>query len=230
MNKPLSALCIDIETADADTSYVDRAMADWKPPANIKDSAKIDARYLEAVAKIADKAALMDGAPIICVALHHGELTHCFHRLDVETDFLSAAQSDKQMLSELRAYLNEATSAGTELVGHNLLGFDLPKLRLAYLRHSLALPLCLQPPTPQRRQPVFDLMREFRYFSAEHHDERYVSLKTVLDTLGIERPDDIDGADVPKAYREGRHDKILEHARLDVELTMRAYKMMMGQV
>ena len=222
MNKPLSALCLDIETADADTSYVDRAMADWTPPANVKDPEKIEARRLEAMAKLEDKAALMDSAPIICIGINYGDQNNC--------TAIAGFESEKQMLEDLADYLDAATSAGTEIVGHNLIGFDLPKLRLAYLKYGLALPLCLRPPSMAHRQPVFDLMREFRYFSAEHYDERYVSLKTVLDTLGINRPNDIDGAEVPKAYREGRYDEILEHARLDVELAMRAYKMMTGQV
>ena len=221
MNKPLPAICIDIETANADSRYVDAAIENWTPPANIKDPAKLKARYNEARIKLAEKSALSDAAPIICVALYDSDGHMTTTRFE---------QSEESILQTLSNFLRDSVSAGTELVGHNILGFDLPKLRLAYLRHGLQLPLCLRPPTTQHRQPVFDLMREFRYFSAEHYNSRYVSLKTVLETLGIERPDDIDGTDVPKAYAEGRHNEILNHTWLDVELTMRAYKMLTGQV
>ena len=137
---------------------------------------------------------------------------------------------EKGLLVALRSILDATTGPDTVLVGQNILGFDLPKLRNAYLRHRLCLPAALRPMDGESRQPVFDTMREIRFFSMENADERFVSLDTVARVLGIPQPKQvITGADCPRLHREGEHAVILTYCCVDVATTERAFLLMNGE-
>lgn len=49
---PAQWLVLDLETGHAPQAAIEAAIAAWKPPANIKDEAKIEARRQEAMIKI----------------------------------------------------------------------------------------------------------------------------------------------------------------------------------
>jgi hypothetical protein len=76
--------------------------------------------------------------------------------------------------------LNASTCQSTELVGQNF-GFDIGKLRNAYMRHRLYLPVCVD--AWRWFAPMFDLMRQIRYFSTEYHNEPFVSLEVIARIL-----------------------------------------------
>jgi len=216
-------IVIDIETAPAEQKHIDALMADWNPPGNIKDPEKIEARRLEAEQKAKGKASLLDAAPIIVIGFTH--------RQSFEPSFFDSfgpGNTELNMLESFSNHLSPNTGAGTELVGHNIQAFDLPKLRLAYLRNGLELPSILRV-NPGRFQPCFDTMRMFRYWSTENYDNRYVSLETVCRTLGVPHNDGgISGKDVAGCYEHGEYQKILKHAEADVITTLAVYRAMMG--
>ena len=222
----LNYLAIDIETAPAPDEAIDTLMADWKPPGNVKDPAKIEARRVEAEEKAQEKASLLDASPIICIGYGHTDAS-VIHTLDHAALYDGFGQ-ESRMLDEFADCLAMACSSGTEIVGHNLLGFDLPKLRLAYIRHGIPIPpvLCYR---PDRRQPVYDTMLNFRYFSTEHNQDRFCSLELVCHTLGVEYDDGgLKGKDVAAAYEEGRHDEIIRHCHADIATTIKVYRAMTG--
>jgi hypothetical protein len=222
-------LVIDIETAPASQQHIDALMEAWKPPGNIKDPAKIAAKRDEAAARAVDKASLLDAAPIICIGYGHLDGDDTFnvvlHTLDRLPD---RYDNESQMLAGFAEFLANSCSAATELVGHNIQSFDLPKLRHAYIRNALPIPGVLKV-SPPRFQPCFDTMRNFRYFSTENYDNRFVSLETVCRTLGIPQDfGDIKGKDIAEAYELGWHEEILKHAYADIVTTLVVYQTMIG--
>lgn len=232
--QPAAAFVVlDIETADATPDAISAALEAWKPPANIKDEDKIAARRQEAAAKIAENAALLDASPILCAAIHSDQTRLIFNGMDTSAPMIDGwpvlpCGNERGLLLALRAWLDAHTSADTVLVGHNLRGFDLPKLRHAYIRYSLKLPNRLR---PLRRDEVStettDIAFLFKAFSAEHRDEFCPGLKTVAAAFGIANPKSLmTGADCPRLYREGQYKTILLYCALDCATTTRAYLLM----
>ena len=133
------------------------------------------------------------------------------------------------MLRAFREWADMVTDRDTILVGHHLVGFDLPKLRERYVHHRLKLPEILDP-TRDPLQPAADTMRLFsRYFSIEH-PEGMVSLDEAAVKLGLPRTKPIiTGADVPRLYRQKKHREILTYCILDVLTTTRLYELLTGQ-
>ena len=221
--RPIYEVSIDLETGPSPQEEVDALMKHWKPPGNVKDPAKIEARREEAYLKAYEKSSLLNAAPILCVGLawlneEGGAEWTVFESM--EEGF-----SEKRMLQDLSAWISQCCAPALTVIGHNIIGFDLPKLRLAYLRHRLPRPNFLRvEQAGYRTHQVFDLMRNFRYISTEHSDERFVSAATVCRTLGINQDEDeISGADVAQALNEGRHDDIMMHCRADAMRAMTAF-------
>lgn len=226
-------IVLDLETGDAPAEAVAAAIAAWKPPANIKAEDKIDARRQEAAAKLAGKAALLDASPILCVAVQTDQVRLIFNGMDGSAPAIDGwpvlgCHDEKGLLLALRAWLDANASADTALIGHNLRAFDLPKLRGAYVRHSLRLPALLR---PQRRDSAptetVDTAALFKAFSIEHRDDLCPALDTVAAGFGITRPKAyMTGADCPRLHREGQLETILVYCAVDCATTARAYQLM----
>jgi len=223
-------VCLDIETGAASDDAVQKALAAWKPPANIKDTDKIEARRREAETRIREKSALLDAAQILCIAAKTETQAVLFDGMSQEPTTIPnwtvlSCGSEREMLIAFRHWLDSVSGEQTILVGHGIKHFDLPKIRAAYVRHRLKLPYCLI-----GEQPVTDTMTLFRRFSVEHGDDYYVSLDTVASSLDIERHKaTVSGADVPRLHQEGRYGEIALYCCLDVEVTARAYLLMSGE-
>lgn len=225
---PAAYAVIDCETGDAPTAAVDVALSAWKAPTNWKPET-VEKKREEQAEKIANKSALLDASPILCLVLKTDRMAIILNGMDdAEYDIPGwlclPCGDEKGLLMALRSILDASASESTQLVCHNA-KFDLPKLRNAYLRHRLKLPAALH----DQDQPLFDTMREVRYFSMENADERFVSLDTVARVLGIPTPKAvITGADCPRLHRDGEHGAILTYCALDVATTERAYLLMSG--
>ena len=224
-------LVMDLETGNPDQACIDAAIEAWKPPANVKDPEKIEARRIEARAKIAEKGALLDAAPVLCVAIKTDTSAIVFNGmgdpgpLEIPGWGVLSFDTERAMLEALSLYMGTFTGPETTLVGHNIQSFDAPKLRSAFVRHRLPLPQCLKPIEPY--QPMWDTMRKFRFYSAEHSDALFVSLDTIATAFGIPRAKDVvSGAEVPKMHQEGRYAEILAYNAIDVEVTTEIYKAM----
>lgn len=232
---PARWLVLDLETGNAPEPAIQAAIAAWKPPANIKDGDKIEARREEAAAKIRDKAALLDASPILCVALVTEAATWLVNGMDasapaVEGWEVIGSGDERGLLLDLRDWLDRHTDTATVIGGHNVRGFDLPKLRAAYLRHRLRLPALLQPRLGSEPAPeVVDTMSLFKAFSMEHRDDYMISLDTVADGLGIVHPKGvICGADVPRLHQAGEYAAILTYCAIDAATTAVAFQLMTG--
>jgi hypothetical protein len=224
-------VCLDIETADAKPTELERYLRlHWSPNPNWKPDT-IGSRYLEAYEKKKAKLALLDASPVICVALKTEQDLRCLHCLKeaspamVDGALVEGFAGEGGMLRALRNLLDVACDDGTAIVGHNIKHFDLPKLRNRYLRHGLKLPGALV----NREQPLYDTMLEFGYsFSLDN--DCFVGVKDLAEELGVPHHKDIsDGPAVPQLYAAGNFDAIVTYALLDVLLEYSLFLRMTGQ-
>ncbi len=228
----LEAVCIDIETGHAPESEIQAELALWKPPANIKDAEKIEQRRADAEQRIREKSALLcDSSPIVSVAIAFGDGVGVFHTLQVEDDdhdgfYSIKAATELNMLISLRTWMDGKTDESTEVIGFNL-GFDLPRLRVAYARHELRLPRLL---VPRNGMDITDVMKIWCYaFTTK--DTKFVSLDEVCKRLGIAPEGKLmSGADVPHAALDpGQHLDIVTYNAIDTLLTWRAAQIITGR-
>lgn len=230
MLAPAQYAVLDLETGFAPQASIDAALEGWKPLKNWKEET-VAAKRAEMAEKAEEKSALLDAAPIICLALKTDRMAVILNGMDANSYEIPGwlclpCGDEKGLLVALRTILDSSADPDTVIAGHNILGFDLPKIRNAYLRGRLQLPLALR----DQWHPVMDTMRQIRYFSMENADERYVSLDTVARVLGIPQPKQvITGADCPRLHREGQIAAVLTYCCVDVATTERAYLLMTGQ-
>ena len=232
---PARYLVIDIETGDAPEAAISAALEGWRPPANVKDPAKIADRQSDAAVKIRDRSALLDAAPLLCIGTQTERGGIVFNGMDTIAHAMPSVQcmscgTDRDMLLAFRQWLDLYTSLDTVLVGHNIKAFDLPKLRSAYTRHKLKLPTILAPRILNEALLIVDTAQLFRSYSVEHREDFCPSLSAVCTGLDIPKPKAIlSGAEVPRLHREGKYAEILTYNAIDVAATARAYLLMTGQ-
>ena len=246
------------KTADEINAEANNAIESWTPPLNIKDPAKIDERrkammdkvaadrssglerladrQSEAHAKIRERSALLDSAPVVCIGVQTQYDTMVFNGMD-SVDMRSkgvrclSCGNERDMLIAFRRWVEIYTNEETVIVGQNVKGFDLPKLRSAFMRQRLKLPAILAPRLgAEQTQSVVDTAYLFKSFSIEHRDDFCPSLDTICASLGVPMPKSVvSGAEVPRMVREGRYEEVLVYNAIDVAATARAYLLMSGQ-
>lgn len=216
MMQPDNYLVIDIETGYASDDVVSEMIKQWEPPANIKDPEKLQAR-LDAYAEEARaKSALTDAAPIVSIAINGqvglSKAAYALHSmgaalpmpaLDAMGVQVVGFDTEATMLSALTAILDTIANPETVLVGHNLVGFDLAKLRNRMVRSKAALPAALRP--AEENQPVYDTMRHAKWFSIEAGNSPFFSFKKLEAALGLTNAghkDIMSGAEVPAKHAE----------------------------
>lgn len=230
-------ICLDCETADAPPEAIEVAIQAWKPPSNWKPETK-ETKRQEAAERFRKNAALLDASPILCV----GVMTSRGDQIlfsgmpepvgDISGWQVLNAGSEPLMLLALREWLN--TAPFTEepvLVGANLKGFDLCKLRLAFLRNGLKLPELFRPRL-EGEPPIrlVDVTSLVKVFSTQYRDDFMISLDRTASILGIERPKQIiNGADIPVLYQQGKYTEVATYCCIDVLTTARAFLLMTGQ-
>jgi len=225
---PPTHLTLDIETVAGDPTEAEAALRWSFSPNPAWKATTIGKRYLEALEKKRERLALLDTAPIITVAFRTPSDCRLLHWMPLHARQIvgvpvERTANEREMLLRLRAYL-EACGSETILVGHNLRHFDLPKIRLAMIRHGLRLPACLANPS----HPTYDTMIMWRYFS--HEDRQMISLQECLELARLEsHKDEISGADVPELYRNGDYEAIALYAIADVLAQDELYLWMSGQ-
>lgn len=237
VNTGLKHFCFDIETGNASPEDIDIKAQEAKLPAKAKTDDEIRQAKIDAYQKAVDKAALLDRAPItvLAAATEAGNVVwNCIpDPCPVSTmpglnGEIRNFKSEKDMLIDLREWLTERTSVLTEIIGFNSRGFDLPKLRNAYIRHKLQLPALFVPGI----NPHYDVMKEYlRNFTTEFNGQLFVKLKTVQSRFGLpEYKEYISGADAPKLAAEGKSKLVIPYCYMDTITTYLAYKFMTGQI
>lgn len=226
---PPEYLVLDIETAAGEPTEAEAWMRTvWSPNPNWKP-ATIGERYLAALETKKERLALLDTAPIISVALRTACDCRLIHWLNIDDAVIAGVPlertPDQKALLERTAQYLAACSQETVLVGHNLLHFDLPKLRQGMLRHGVRLPTILV----DRDHPVYDTMREWSRFTLD--DRQYISLAELADVLGLpEHKAIISGAMVPEMYQQNRFAELLAYAAADVLAQWQVFLRMTGQL
>lgn len=234
-------ICLDIETGFADRDAVKAAQALWTPPPAMKDEDKIEAKRKDAFAKIERESALLDAAPLTSVAFCTESENAVFvisngrpkglDKIKGLSAKVYALKDERTMLVAIREWLDARAMATTMLIGFNIIRFDLPKLRNAYLRHRLRLPMLFAPEARDSGVEVYDVMMKFvRFFSAERSDAFYISLDEVTQRLGMPRHKHIvSGEDMPRFFKEGKVKEIVTYCFLDTADTYSAFLTMTGQ-
>ena len=229
---PAHFITLDIETGNAPATDIAKKIENWKAPSTWKPET-VAAKRREFAEKATEKAALLDASPILCIAAQTDQARLILNGMDDSAPVIdgwpvTGCGDERRMLLALRAWLDASVSAETDIVGHNIRAFDLPKLRNAFIRNTLRLPLALLPHIGGENSPrVVDTAKLFQSFSMEHRDDFCVSLDTVAATLGIPRPKQhMDGSDCPRLYAEGQIQTVLTYCAVDVATTTRAYQLM----
>ncbi len=182
----------------------------------------LDLETGDAPAEAIEKAALLDASPILCVVLQTDRTWLILNGMDHTAPEIDGwpvipCGDECGLLMTLRAWLDASTTPETLIVGHNILGSDLQKLRNAYIRHFLRLPEIIKPRLrDEERAEMIDTATLFKAFSMEHRDDFCASLDTVATSFG-------NGGDCPRLYAEGQIKTVLTYCAVDVATTTRAY-------
>ncbi|MBA2702459.1 MAG: ribonuclease H-like domain-containing protein [Blastocatellia bacterium] len=168
---------------------------------------------------------------ILSIAVHAGaiagidlgvELPHSEHVFGIDEAGLE--QDEKKSLLAFLDLLKDFDCETDELVGHNLIGFDLPFIFQRCLVHCIS------------AKPLVDLS-EFRVrgvFDTMHHwwlgAKRFVSLDDIAWALGIEssKTATAEGSKVFDLYQSGKLAEIREYNLNDVRVTRKVYERMVG--
>ncbi len=133
-------------------------------------------------------------------------------------------QDEKKSLLTFLDYLKTFDPDSDELVGHNIIGFDLPFIFQRCLVHCIS------------AKPLVDL-REYNVrgvFDTMHHwwlgSKRFVSLDDIAWALGIEssKTAEVEGSKVFDLYQAGRLADIRQYNLNDVRVTRKVYERMVG--
>src|SRR5512145_1523951 len=133
-------------------------------------------------------------------------------------------QNEKKALLDFVSFMKDFDPDCDELVGHNIIGFDLPFIFQRCLAHAIQVRPLVNLGEYHVRG-VFDTMHRW-WLGAKRH----VSLDDVAWTLGIEssKTDEVEGSKVYELYQAGKLDLIREYNLNDVRLTRKVYERMVA--
>lgn len=231
LNPPFEWLVIDIETDQARPEDVEAWVRNtWAPSPGwkVETAAK---RYMERLEKQKELAALIDQSPIRVVSLKSPTETRVLHDLyqhppKSEAGALVESFTDEAgMMRALAGLLETRTSPETILAGHNIIHFDLPKIRRSMLANGVPLPAILAAKSVE----VFDTMVEWgRRFSLS--GSAFTSLDVVLESLGLaSHKSACDGSKVGELIAAGEFDTLIKYALLDVAAETDVFLKMTGR-
>ena len=194
-------------------------------------------RYLEDIAAEEERcyalgALSATSGRVLCIAVHVGAIPGLeFPGLGPESservfgiDQYGNEEDEKKALEDFLNFMKDFDPDCDELIGHNIIGFDLPFIFQRCLANSLqARPFVnLSDYTPRG---VFDTMHRW-WLGAK----RFVSLDDVAWALGIEssKTSEVEGSKVFDLYQTGKLDLIREYNLNDVRVTRKIYERMVA--
>lgn len=144
------------------------------------------------------------------------------HVFGIDTDGFE--QSEKRALLDFLALMKDFDCDCDEVVGHNVLGFDLPFIFQRCLVHEIQVRPFVNLADYNVRG-VFDTMHRW-WLGARRH----VSLDDVAWALGIEssKTAEVEGSKVFDLYQAGQLDKIRDYNLNDVRVTRKIYERMVA--
>lgn len=123
-------------------------------------------------------------------------------------------EAEGRMLRAFESFLAENNIGLNSLAGHNIIGFDIPALRIAFARHDINVRHMFD-------GLVLDTMRELKGYNG------FITLEKSLKLFGIKSsaPEGaIKGDAVHEAFVNGEFRKIVEHCEADVKDTHKLAK------
>lgn len=144
------------------------------------------------------------------------------HAFGIDSDGFE--QPEKRALLDFLALMKDFDCDCDEVVGHNVIGFDLPFIFQRCLVHAIpARPFVNL--SEYNVRGVFDTMHRW-WLGAKRH----VSLDDVAWALGIEssKTADVEGSKVYDLYQAGKLDQIREYNLNDVRVTRKIYERMVA--
>jgi predicted PolB exonuclease-like 3'-5' exonuclease len=132
--------------------------------------------------------------------------------------------NEKRALQEFVNFMKDFDADCDELVGHNILGFDLPFIFQRCLVHAIHVRPFVNLADYNVRG-VFDTMHRW-WLGAR----KYVSLDDIAWALGIEssKTSEVEGSKVFDLYQAGKLDLIREYNLNDVRVTRKVYERMVA--
>ncbi len=233
----MNYLVFDIEAGFAPDECIARAVDTWESPKNIKDPEKIKTRREDFAAEARQKSALTDASPIKSIAMRNQDgqsvCIHCISDANVSLKgwHIVSTASEKSLLVEAAKWFFSLTDSETMLAGHNIIGFDIPKLRNRYIRHRLPIPSALKAKLyySDKVNPVYDTMRQARHFSNELSNDRFIGFGRLADSLGItHHKAEISGADIPRLIEKSEIGIVVKYNTDDVEREEEVFLAMSG--
>lgn len=224
----MSYLVLDIETVAGSPDEAETWMRQAWSPSKTWKAATIGERYLETLAKKETQLGLLDSAPILSVALVGDAwplmLAHWMPQAIQLPGVAAATLADERTLLTWLADVLRALPDDVPLCGHNILHFDLPKLRRRMLVCGVLLPRSLV----ERDWPVYDTMREWGRFTLD--DRPYVPLVECLEACGLPNHKQlVDGSHVQTLYDQQRWTELAMYAVADVLAERELLLRMTGQ-
>ena len=194
-------------------------------------------RYLEDIAAEEERcyalgALSATSGRVLSIAVHVGpipglefpglEIAASEHVFGIDRDGFE--QSEKRALLDFLALLKDFDCDCDELVGHNILGFDLPFIFQRCLVHEIQVRPFVNLADYNVRG-VFDTMHRW-WLGARRH----VSLDDVAWALGLEssKTSEVEGSKVFDLYQAGRLEHIRDYNLNDVRVTRRIYERMVA--
>ncbi len=194
----MNALVLDVETVALDDAA--EFIEEPEAPSNWKDPEKIAAYIKDARAKAIGRCALdVDLCRVVCLGWHR--------TIDSEPRLLHAGTATYEA-AMIAAFWNHAEDTD-QIIGFNILGFDLPVL----IRRSQYLGVPVPALNLDRyRTPHVDLMERLSF----NGKLKYRSLDFYCKRFGIDVPDEHSGKDIAALVQAGDWDGVASHCRCDV--------------
>ncbi len=169
---------------------------------------------------------------VLSIALHVGPISGLeFSELGPESsehvfgiDKDGYEQEEKKALQDFVSFMKDFDPDCDELVGHNIIGFDLPFIFQRCLAHSIKVRPFVNLGEYNVRG-VFDTMHRW-WLGAKRH----VSLDDIAWALGIDssKTAEVEGSKVYDLYQAGKLDLIREYNLNDVRVTRKVYERMVA--
>lgn len=200
----MKAVCFDIETIPQNEERLLAIAPDFKPAANLKDPAKIEASINEKRARyLADAALDWKTAEVVLIGVGDG------------TEYQHLEGDEKTIITEFLALSHRLLIDGCKVGGHNVKGFDFPML----LNRARVLGVSIPPGIvdmwrgrPQWAENIFDTLEILsfgRTFDGNGVDD-------VARALGL--PGKLGhGSDFPALWKHSR-EQAIAYNRRDVEI------------
>lgn len=229
-------LCLDIETYHGNPEEAAKHVRQtwWPDEGWTRDT--IGKRFMEKIEDTRQKMALIDAAEIATIQLRSPVETVLLHKFFAEERQIDQGaagalpyrvygfNTERELLLAFRTFAEQRTDDATLLVGWNIEGFDLRKLRHRMIKNRLNVARLLR-----TRQPVFDMMDH--YVSDWSVDRRtFVKLLVALELFGIPtHKAEMDGSMVGQLIEAKRYGDVIAYGLNDLNDETELYLRMTGQ-